>query len=139
MTSQAQDRREAKEAAPFSLPVSVERISHEDGFFSYELHGAAPEWKWLCAFYEQDDPQAKIIAEQFAAAINGSTAALQKAREEERERCAKVADNEPEPEPDVPPDVFEAAISGPIEFARATCRATKRNIAAAIRARKNES
>lgn len=47
------------------------------------------------------------------------------------EKAAKVADDEPEPEDDMPP---EMELVSRVMIAKATCRVTKKNIAAAARA-----
>ena len=55
------------------------------------------------------------------------------------EQCAEVADDEPCMEGDCPAHVLEAMEEvGPIENARSACRATKKSIATAIRALKEE-
>lgn len=54
--------------------------------------------------------------------------------EAERERCAKIAEAEPEMPGDCPPEALAAMeLAGPVENARCAVRVTKRNIAAEIR------
>lgn len=52
------------------------------------------------------------------------------AREQERERCAKIADDEPEAPGEMPPELHLIPLEDAI---RAAIRATKKSIAAAIR------
>ncbi len=68
----------------------------------------------------------------FAAALLQPS--IEAARAGERERCAKVADDEPELPGEPSAQCLEAMIAiGPIENARAAVKLTKRCIAAAIR------
>lgn len=52
----------------------------------------------------------------------------------ERERCAKIAESEPEFPGEPPADIVEAMIEvGPVGNAKAACRATKASIAQRVR------
>jgi hypothetical protein len=62
-------------------------------------------------------------------------AALQTARRDALEKAALTAENEPEPEGDPPPELHGRSVKN---IAIASVRATKRSIAAAIRALKGE-
>jgi hypothetical protein len=60
---------------------------------------------------------------------------LQKVRAEERERCAQLAEAEPELPGEPGAGLLQAMRENPEDAARAVVRVTKRSIAAAIRAR----
>ena len=71
-----------------------------------------------------------LIVEQ-AAEITRLCAALATARREGMEEAAKIAEDEPEPEGEPPQELHGRSVKN---IAIASIRATKRNIAAAIRA-----
>jgi hypothetical protein len=62
-------------------------------------------------------------------------AQLATARKDALEEAARVAENEPEPEGEPPPELHGRSVKN---IATASVRATKRSIAAAIRALKGE-
>lgn len=68
--------------------------------------------------------------QHFSPSMRLRATAIEKAVAAERERCAKIAESEPEMPGKMPTELHNIQLEGTL---RAVCRATKKSIAAAIR------
>jgi len=88
--------------------------------------------EWVRAWPGQNAASITVPINHILSALDHATAAARLATERENEACADLAMAEPELEGDAPPELYNL---DPVEVARAAVRATKKSIAAAIRAR----
>lgn len=131
-------------------PAAFEWLAHKQAWL---FHRAQPEdqamappafgsWTYLgpCLTPAEVDARVKEAEAKIAAGClisNASEVAdlAAQARRDALEEAARAAENEPEPEGDLPPELHGRSVKN---IAIASVRATKRSIAAAIRALKGE-